>query len=79
MIEQPDFQKCSESLARLGKLNPEKSKVLAVNLLQVWENFFLPADTNRDGSVELPELLVYMKSVCIWIQLFELEIVQIIF
>ena len=79
MIEQPDFQKWSESLARLGKLNPEKSKALAVNLFQVWENFFLPADTNRDGSVELPELLVYMKSVCIWIQLFELEIVQIIF
>jgi len=65
MIELSDFERWSETLTKNGKLNSERSKALANNLLQVWENFFLPADTNRDGSVELPELQAYMKSVCL--------------
>lgn len=62
-IELNDFENWSRSLAQIGGLNPKRSNDLANNLLQVWENFFLPADTNKDGSVELPELLVFMKGV----------------
>ena len=63
MIELNDFENWAKGLAKLGGLNNDRSVALANNLLQVWENFFLPADTNKDGSVELPELLVYMKGV----------------
>ena len=65
MIELSDFQRWTETLTKNSKLSPDRSAALANNLLQVWETFFLPADTNRDGSVELPELQAYMKSVCL--------------
>lgn len=29
----------------------------------IWDTYFLPADTNFDGSVEFLELLVHMKAV----------------
>ena len=57
-IELKDFENWGAKLAQIGKLNKEKTVSLTNNLLQIWENLFLPADTNRDGSVELPELQV---------------------
>ncbi len=63
MIEVEDFQKWSATLAAIGKLNAERSAALATSLLSIWNVYFLPADTNKDGSVEIPELLTHMKAV----------------
>ena len=46
-----------------GRLDAERAANLQQNLLKVWEVYFLPADTNHDGSVELRELVTYMRSV----------------
>ena len=62
-IEVDDFEKWSASLALIGKLNQERTVVLQKSLLKIWEVYFLPADTNKDGSVEVPELITYMKAV----------------
>lgn len=63
MIEVEDFEKWSAKLAEIGKLNAEKSSNLKNNLMKIWEIYFLPADTNNDGSIEIPELVAHMKSV----------------
>ena len=62
-IEVEDFHKWSSSLAEIGSLNADRSAALQKSLLKVWETYFLPADTNLDGSVEVPELVAYMNSV----------------
>ncbi len=46
-----------------GRLDAERAANLQQNLLKVWEVYFLPADTNHHGSVELRELVTYMRSV----------------
>ena len=48
---------------KIGSLNKEQSAALAKSILSIWEVYFLPADTNYDGSVEFLELLVHMKAV----------------
>ena len=63
MIEVEDFEKWAAKLAKIGGLNAERSAALGKSLLAIWEVYFLPADTNKDGSVEIPELVVHMKSV----------------
>ena len=63
MIEIDDFNAWSAKLAKIGGLNAERSAALAKSLLGVWNVYFLPADTNNDGSVELPELTTHMKAV----------------
>ena len=70
MIEVDDFNKWSATLAAIGKLNAERSAALAKSLLKIWETYFLPADVNNDGSVEVPELVAYMKSVIIYIYIY---------
>ena len=64
MIEVEDFNQWSAKLAQIGGLNAERSAALAQSLLAIWNTYFLPADTNNDGSVELPELLTHMRQVC---------------
>ena len=63
MIEVEDFNQWSTKLAKIGGLNAEKSATLATSLLAIWNTYFLPADTNNDGSVEIPELLTHMRAV----------------
>ena len=63
MIEVEDFNQWSAKLAKIGGLNAEKSATLATSLLAIWNTYFLPADTNNDGSVEIPELLTHMRAV----------------
>ena len=62
-IEVDDFNQWSAKLAKIGGLNAERSAALAQSLLAIWNTYFLPADTNNDGSVELPELLTHMRQV----------------
>jgi len=63
MIEVEDFNQWSAKLAKIGGLNAEKSATLATSLLAIWNTYFLPADTNNDGSVEIPELLTHIRAV----------------
>ena len=46
-----------------GKLDAKRKNALANSLLAVWQVFFLPADINQDGSIEIPELVIHMKQV----------------
>ena len=66
MIEVEDFNQWSAKLAQIGGLNAERSAALAQSLLGVWNVFFLPADTNKDGSVEVPELITHMTAVSLF-------------
>ena len=63
MIEVEDFQKWAGNLAQIGNLDAEKAATLLKNLMRIWEVYFLPADTNKDGSIEIPELITHMKLV----------------
>ena len=63
MLEVEDFNQWSAKLAKIGGLNAERSAALAKSLLAIWNTYFLPADTNKDGSVEIPELLTHMRQV----------------
>ena len=67
MIEVDDFNAWSAKLAQIGGLNADRSAALAKSLLGVWNVYFLPADTNNDGSVELPELVAHMRAVNIYL------------
>ena len=62
-IEVDDFNQWSAKLAKIGGLSADRSAALAKSLLAIWNTYFLPADTNNDGSVELPELLTHMRQV----------------
>jgi Ca2+-binding EF-hand superfamily protein len=64
-IEIEDFNQWSAKLAKIGGLDAERSAVLAQNLLAIWNTYFLPADTNNDGSVEVQELTTHMRQVII--------------
>jgi hypothetical protein len=66
-IEVEDFEKWALKLARIGKLNSFKSDELLKSLLAIWRVYFEPADTNHDGSVDIPELIIHMKNVKIFI------------
>lgn len=63
MIEEDDFDKWSETLVSFGNLTPENANALRANMKQIWRTYFLPADTDKDGSVVFDELLIYMKTV----------------
>ena len=62
-IEIDDFKKWSAKLAKIGGLDADRSAALSQSLLAIWDTFFLPADTNNDGSVEIAELITYMRQV----------------
>ena len=62
-IEKEDFLNWAGNLARAGDLDGERSAALVKNIMSVWTSYFLPADTNNDGSVEYLELLTHMKAV----------------
>ena len=62
-IEVDDFNAWSAKLAKIGGLNAERTAALSKSLLAIWSTYFLPADTNNDGSVEVPELLTHMRQV----------------
>jgi hypothetical protein len=64
-IEVEDFEKWSNNLAQIGNLDAEKTATLTKNLMRIWEVYFLPADTNKDGSIEVQELITHMKLVTI--------------
>ena len=63
MIEVDDFNAWSAKLAKIGGLNADRTAALAKSLLAIWDVYFLPADTNKDGSVEIAELITHMKAV----------------
>jgi Ca2+-binding EF-hand superfamily protein len=62
-IEVDDFNQWSAKLAKIGGLNADRTAALTKSLLAIWNVYFLPADTNNDGSVEVAELLTHMKAV----------------
>ena len=64
-IEKEDFLNWANNLAKAGALNAERTKALVDSVMSVWTSYFLPADTNNDGSVEYLELLHHMKDVYI--------------
>lgn len=57
------FIKQSKNSFITGKLNSVKAAALEKSVMGIWDTYFLPADTNFDGSVEFLELLVHMKAV----------------
>ena len=62
-IEKQDFLNWANNLARAGNLCGERAAKLTESVMSVWNSYFLPADTNKDGSVEYLELLDHMKAV----------------
>jgi Ca2+-binding EF-hand superfamily protein len=62
-IEKNDFENWANNLSRAGNLSEEKAEILRQSINQIWNVYFLPADTNNDGSVEYLELLDHMKAV----------------
>jgi len=62
MIEEDDFDKWSETLVSFGNLSPQNADALRASMKQIWRTYFLPADTDHDGSVVFDELLIYMKT-----------------
>lgn len=72
MIEEDDFDKWSETLVGFGNLTNENADRLRQSMKQIWRVYFLPADTDKDGSVVFDELLVYMRTVKIFI-IFQFE------
>ncbi len=63
MIEEDDFDRWSESLIAIGHLSEEQAASLRKNMKSIWTTYFLPADTDHDLSVAVPELIVYMREV----------------
>jgi len=61
-IEKDDFETWTNNLAISGNLNNERKAHLHQNIISIWDAYFLPADTNHDGSVEYLELLDHMKA-----------------
>jgi Ca2+-binding EF-hand superfamily protein len=62
-IEKEDFETWCNNLAKAGNLNAERTAHLHQSIVSIWDAYFLPADTNHDGSVEYLELLDHMKAV----------------
>ena len=62
-IDKNDFENWANNLSRAGNLSEEKAEILRQSINQIWNVYFLPADTNNDGSVEYLELLDHMKAV----------------
>jgi len=62
-IEKNDFENWANNLSRAGNLSEEKAEILRQSINQIWNVYFLPADTDNDGSVEYLELLDHMKAV----------------
>lgn len=61
-IEEDDFDTWSSKLVAIGILNPAQSEHLRVCMKSIWTSYFLPADTDHDGSVTVDELIVHMRS-----------------
>lgn len=62
-IEKEDFETWCSNLSKTGNLNAERTAHLKHSIMSIWDAYFLPADTNHDGSVEYLELLDHMKGV----------------
>ena len=62
MIEEDDFDRWSESLIAIGHLNADQAVLLRKNMKSIWTTYFLPADTDHDLSVAVPELITYMRD-----------------
>lgn len=61
-IEEDDFDKWSENLIGLGNLDEQRAEDLRLSLKAVWYAYFLPADTDNDGSVMEAELINHMRD-----------------
>ena len=44
-------------------MNSEQQENLEININNLWANYFLPADSDNDGSVEQSELIDFMRDV----------------
>lgn len=62
-IEKEDFEKWVANLTSAGHLDAARVAHLKESVMSIWNSYFLPADTNHDGSVEYLELLDHMKAV----------------
>jgi len=62
-IEEDDFATWSSKLVSIGILNAAQSEHLRNCMKSIWTSYFLPADTDNDGSVTVEELIVHMRSV----------------
>lgn len=65
-IEKEDFEKWVSNLATAGQLDASRTAHLKDSIMGIWNSYFLPADTNHDGSVEYLELLDHMKAVLVF-------------
>ena len=63
MIEVDDLEKWSTNIAAISDLDADRSSHLTQSLMKIWQVYFLPADTNNDGSVEVDELVDHMQAV----------------
>jgi len=61
-IEVDDFEKWSENLVSIGNLNGAQADHLRHSMKSIWETYFLPADTDHDGSVTVNELIAFMRE-----------------
>jgi Ca2+-binding EF-hand superfamily protein len=62
-IEEDDFDTWSNKLISIGILNAAQAEHLRKSMKSIWTTYFLPADTDKDGSVTVDELIVHMRSV----------------
>ena len=50
-----------------GNLTPAAADQLRQSMKQIWRVYFLPADADNDGSVVFDELLIYMRTVHLYL------------
>ena len=51
-------------LLKQGGLMGVRADELRKNIIGIWDCYFLPADSDQDGSVQYLELVQYMQAVC---------------
>ena len=64
-IEEDDFDRWTDNLVKIGHLNDTQAVSLRANMKSIWTTYFLPADVDHDLSVDVEELIVYMRSVSV--------------
>ena len=62
-IEEDDFDRWTDNLVKIGHLNDTQAVSLRANMKSIWTTYFLPADVDHDLSVDVEELIIYMRSV----------------
>ena len=62
-IEEDDFDRWTDNLVMIGHLSEEQAVSLRINMKSIWTTYFLPADVDGDLSVDVNELIIYMRSV----------------